>query len=50
MCSRKTSPSWKPTVNTGLSEVIGSWKIIEMSAPRSFRSSIGSRVTRFLPP
>ena len=31
--------SWKPTVNTGLSDVIGSWKIIEMSAPRSCRSS-----------
>jgi hypothetical protein len=28
----------KPTVNTGFSEVIGSWKIIEMSAPRSRRS------------
>ncbi len=27
--------SWKPTVNTGFSEVIGSWKIIEMSAPRN---------------
>ena len=26
---------WKPTVNTGFSDVIGSWKIIEMSAPRS---------------
>ena len=34
MCSRSTSVSWKPTVNTGFSDVIGSWKIIEMSAPR----------------
>ena len=25
---------WRPTVNSGLSEVIGSWKIIEMSLPR----------------
>ena len=39
MCSRSTSLSWKPTVNTGLSDVIGSWKIIEMSAPRILRSS-----------
>ena len=39
MCMRSTSSSWKPTVNTGFSDVIGSWKIIEMSAPRSARSS-----------
>ena len=28
------SPIWSATVNTGLSEVIGSWKIIAISAPR----------------
>ena len=43
MCSRSTSSSCQPTVKTGFSDVIGSWKIIEMSAPRSLRSSpIGS--------
>ena len=25
-CWRSTSPIWRPTVSTGLSEVIGSWK------------------------
>ena len=35
MCRRSTSAIWSPTVNTGFSEVIGSWKIIEMSVPRS---------------
>ena len=33
-CSRMDSPIWSATVNTGLSEVIGSWKIIAISAPR----------------
>ena len=28
------SAIWSPTVKTGLSEVIGSWKIIEISLPR----------------
>ena len=26
---------WRPTVKSGLSEVIGSWKIMEMSLPRT---------------
>ena len=30
---------WRPTVSTGLSDVIGSWKIIEMSLPRMSRIS-----------
>ena len=30
-----TSAIWLPMVSTGLSEVIGSWKIIEMSLPRT---------------
>ena len=34
-----TSTIWSPTVNAGLSEVIGSWKIIEMRLPRSSRIS-----------
>src|SRR4029079_7645442 len=47
---RSTSSSCQPTVNTGLSDVIGSWKIIEISAPRSLRSSPSGRPTRFRPP
>ena len=31
---RVTSSSWLPMVNTGLSEVIGSWKIMAISRPR----------------
>ncbi|MDT4833012.1 hypothetical protein FQZ97_665960 [compost metagenome] len=31
---RMASAIWSPAVNTGFSEVIGSWKIIAMSAPR----------------
>ena len=31
------SEIWRPTVITGLSDVIGSWKIIEMSLPRMSR-------------
>ncbi len=50
MCSCSTSPSWNPTVNTGLSEVIGSWKIIDTSAPRSLRSSVASSPSRSRPP
>ena len=33
-CSATCSAIWSPTVNTGLSDVIGSWKIIVMSFPR----------------
>ncbi len=35
--SRIDSPIWSPTVKTGFSEVIGSWKIIAISAPRMSR-------------
>ena len=38
-CSVIASMIWLPTVNTGLSEVIGSWKIIAMSLPRMARIS-----------
>ena len=31
---RSTSPIWRSTVNTGFSEVIGSWKMTEISLPR----------------
>ena len=50
MCSRSTSSIWKPTVNTGFSDVIGSWKIIEMSAPRRSRSSARPSRARLRPP
>ena len=36
---RMASAIWSPTVNTGFSDVIGSWKIIAISLPRSARSS-----------
>ena len=32
---RKASAIWSPTVKTGLSEVIGSWKIMAMRLPRT---------------
>ncbi len=35
MCTRSGSMIWKPTVKTGLSEVIGSWKMKPMRAPRT---------------
>ena len=34
-CRRSTSPIWSPTVKTGLSDVIGSWKTNEISRPRT---------------
>ena len=36
LCSAMTSSSWKPMRNTGFSEVIGSWKIMETMLPRTF--------------
>ena len=36
-------------MNTGFSDVIGSWKIIEMSLPRIFSSSLSSSVARSRP-
>ncbi len=41
-CSMIASAIWSPAVKTGLSDVIGSWKIIEMSAPRRLRSRFAS--------
>src|SRR5467141_1548476 len=49
-CLVRTSVSWKPTVNTGFNELIGSWKIIEISAPRNFCNSPGVRARRLRPP
>src|SRR5262245_50364748 len=49
-CRRMASAICSPTVNTGLSEVIGSWKIIEISLPRIFRICAGGRSRRLRPP
>ena len=38
-CSRTASAICSPTVNTGFSEVIGSWKIIAIRLPRIWRIS-----------
>ena len=48
-CRRMASAICSPTVNTGFSEVIGSWKIIAISLPRIFRICDGDRLRRFLP-
>ena len=47
-CQRSTSPICVPTRMTGLSEVIGSWKIIAMSLPRSERISSPDSCSRSL--
>src|SRR5437762_1234182 len=49
LCSRTASRSWCPIVRTGLSDVIGSWKIIAISLPRSSRSRSCGMVSRFSP-
>ena len=38
-CSRSVSPTWSPIRWVGFSEVIGSWKTMPTSAPRTLRSS-----------
>ena len=43
-CRRSASAICSPTVKTGLSEVIGSWKIIEISLPRILRIWAGLSV------
>ncbi len=47
--TRIASVSCRPTVSTGLSEVIGSWKIIATSAPRTSRISRSLRAARSRP-
>ena len=47
--ARIASVIWLPTVNTGFSEVIGSWKIIAMRLPRMSRIAAGERSSRFCP-
>ncbi len=44
-----TSAIWSPTFMTGLSAVIGSWKIIEMRSPRMRRISAGDLSSRSSP-
>jgi len=44
-----TSPIWRPILKTGLSEVMGSWKIMEIRRPRMARISASPRVSRSLP-
>ena len=43
------STSWSPIESTGLSDVIGSWKIIEISLPRSSRRRRFDARRRFSP-
>lgn len=49
MCSRSTSPIWAPTVNTGFSEDIGSWKIIAISLPHMARRWAAGRCSTSRP-
>ena len=39
LCRATASAIWSPHVKTGLSDVIGSWKIIEIALPRTSRIS-----------
>ena len=50
-CSRTASPIWSPTVCRGESDVIGSWKIIEIRPPRISRMAApaGSRAAMSTP-
>ena len=43
------SVSWSPILCTGFSDVIGSWKIIAASLPRTWRSSDFDRCSRSRP-
>ena len=47
--SFRDSEIWSPMVNTGFREVMGSWKIMEIRLPRSFRISFSGRVKRSWP-
>ena len=48
-CSTSASAICRPTVSTGFSEVIGSWKIIEMALPRTLRISGSASSSRLRP-
>ena len=47
---RRTAPIRLPTVKRGLSEVIGSWKIMAGRLPRKPRISVSGRASRSWPP
>ena len=49
LCRRRISPICASIVCSGLSEVIGSWKMIEMSLPRISRISLSAAVSRSRP-
>ena len=48
-CTSSVSAIWSPIVKTGLSAVIGSWKISAISAPRTARISRSGSVSRSRP-
>ena len=48
-CTLTVSAIWRPTVSTGLSDVIGSWKIIEMRLPRICRIWRSDSFSRSVP-
>ena len=48
-CSTIASAIWSPTLNTGLRLVMGSWKIIAMSLPRTSRISSSLSASRSRP-
>src|ERR1041384_4070266 len=43
------SDTWSPILKTGLSDVIGSWKTMAMSSPRTLRISFSDSFARSLP-
>ena len=49
LCSSRISPICASIVCSGLSEVIGSWKMIEMSLPRMSRISFSDAVSSSRP-
>ncbi len=49
VCRRRLSSIWKPTVQTGLSEVIGSWKIMAAVLPRTSRIARSDRLSSSRP-
>src|SRR6266850_1957806 len=48
-CVSRPSVIWRPIVSTGLSDVIGSWKIIAISRPRTRRIASSSSESRSRP-
>ncbi len=48
-CTRTVSATWSPIDCSGFSAVIGSWKIMPMSRPRSSHISASGRASRSLP-